>query len=95
MLICEEEAIPEHSMKSPQGRKQSQTSNVIYRGDRQRIQKFSLTIIMLAALLSPRSSTINFFLKALGLYNFVRGFITGAKKRFQNKLHSSADQNTV
>ena len=28
MLIYEEEAIPEHSMKSPQGREQSQTSNV-------------------------------------------------------------------
>ena len=37
MLIYEEEAIPEHSMKSPQGREQSQTSNVIYRGDKQRI----------------------------------------------------------
>ena len=37
MLIYEEEAIPEHSMKRPQGREQSQTSNVIYRGDRQRI----------------------------------------------------------
>lgn len=39
MLIYEGEATPEHAMKSPQGeqREQSQTSNVIYRGDRQRI----------------------------------------------------------